>query len=67
MKSPVAQTFIVLKDKYLRQSIIIIFSVNLPLVFICKFRKKEIQLQPPGEPLEHQHGKALQVRSKFKI
>ena len=49
------------------KSIIIIFSVNLPLVFIYKFRKKEIQLQPPGEPREHRLGQVLQGRSKSKF
>ena len=36
------------------KSIIIFFLVNLPLVFIYKFCKKEIQLQPPEEPQEPQ-------------
>ena len=38
------------------KSIIIIFSVNLPLVIIYKFWKKEIQLQPPWEPQEYRIG-----------
>ena len=42
------------------KSIIIIFLVNLPLVYIYKFRKKEIQLQPPGEPREHRLGEVRQ-------
>ena len=43
------------KVKYLRhyKSIIIICSVNLSLLFIYKFCKKQIHLQPPGEPREH--------------
>ena len=45
-------------------SIIIIFSMNLHLVFIYKFRKKDIQLQPPGEPREHRLDEVLQGRSK---
>ena len=49
------------------ESIIIIFPVNLPLVFINKFRKKVIQLQPPGEPREHRIGEVLQGRSKYKF
>ena len=43
------------------------FSVNLPLVFTYKFRKKEIQLQPPEEPREHRLGEVLQGRSKSKF
>ena len=34
------------------KSIILIFLVNLPLVFIYKFYNKDIQIQPPGEPRE---------------
>ena len=40
--------------------------MNLPLVFIYKFRKKEIQIQPPGEPREHRLGEVLQGRWKSK-
>ena len=32
------------------------FSVNLPMVFIYKFCKKEILIQPPGEPRKHKLG-----------
>ena len=46
--------------------VIIIFSVNLPLLSIYKFWKREIQLQPPGEPQEHHRGEFLQGRSKSK-
>ena len=38
--------------------------MNLSLVFI---RKKEIQLQPPGEPRDHRLGEVLQGRSKSKF
>ena len=41
--------------------------VNLPLVFICKFREKEINLQPPGEPREHRLDEVIQGRSKSKF
>ena len=34
------------------KSIILIFSVNLPVIFIYKFCRKENLIQPPGEPLE---------------
>ena len=45
-----------------------IFSVNLPLVFIYKLSKKEIQLQPQGEPNRvHRLGEVLQGRSKSKF
>ena len=46
---------------------ILIFSVNLPLVYIYKFRKKETKIQPPGEPREHRLGEALQGTSKSKF
>ena len=36
-------------------------------MYIYKFRKNVIQLQPPGEPREHRLGKALQGRSKSKF
>ena len=35
---------------------IIIFSVNLPMVNIYKFCKKDILIQPPGEPREQHLG-----------
>ena len=41
--------------------------MNIPLVFLYKFRKKEIQLKPQGEPREHHLGEVLQGRSKFKF
>ena len=41
--------------------------MNLPLVFIYKFRLKEIQLQPPGEPREYRLGEVLQGMSKSKF
>ena len=42
--------------------------MNFPLVLnIYKFRKKEIQLQSPGEPREHRLGEVLQGRSKSKF
>ena len=34
-------------------NLILIFSVNLPAIFIYKFLKIEIQLQPPGDSREH--------------
>ena len=40
---------------------ILIFLANLPMVNIYKFHKKEILIQPPGEPKE-QH--LLEVRLK---
>ena len=51
------------------KSIIIIFSVNFPLVFIYKFRKDffKNQIQPLGEPREHRLGEVLQGRSKLKF
>ena len=51
------------------KSIIIIFSVNFPLVFIYKFRKDFFinQIQPLGEPREHRLGEVLQGRSKLKF
>ena len=36
--------------------------MNLPLVFIYKLHKEEIQLQLPGEPREHCIGEVLQGR-----
>ena len=54
--------FFCISDIY--KSIIIIFSVNLPLVFIYKFCKKEIQLQPRGEPRENSLREVLQGRAK---
>ena len=30
------------------KAIILIYSVNLPMIFIYKFCKKEIQIKPPG-------------------
>ena len=44
------------------KSIIIICAVNISLLFIYKFRKKEIQLQPPREPREHRLGEVRQGR-----
>ena len=38
------------------KSIIITFSVNLPLVLSYEFNKNEIQIQLPGEPQEHHLG-----------
>ena len=34
------------------ESIILIFLVNLPLIFIYKLFKKVVQIKPPGEPQE---------------
>ena len=48
-------------------TLIIIFSVNLPLVFIYKFCKKEIKLQQPGKPWEHRLGEVPQGRLKSKF
>ena len=74
MKMCVAQTSIPFFSRGGRvsaiyKSIIIILLVNLPLVFIYKFRKKETQLQPRtiGEPREHRLGEVLQGRSKLKF
>ena len=44
----------------------IIFSVNLPLVFVCKFYKKN-QIQSPGEPCEQHLGEVLRVKFKSKF
>ena len=42
--------------------------MNLPIVlYMYKFRKKEIQLKPPEEPREHRLGEVLQGRSKSKF
>ena len=41
--------------------------MNLPLVFIYNFCKKEIEIQPPGDPLEHRLGKVLQGKNKSKL
>ena len=38
------------------KAIIVIFSVSLPMVNIYKFCKKEILIQPPGEPREQHLG-----------
>ena len=38
--------------------------MNLPFVFDYKFFKKEIQIQPPGEP-EEQHGSSDLLVSGF--
>ena len=38
------------------KTIILIFEVNLPMVKINKFQKKEIWIQPPGEPQEQHLG-----------
>ena len=38
------------------KAIIIIFPVSLPMVSINKFCKKEILIQPPGEPREQHLG-----------
>ena len=43
---------------------IIIFSLNLPLVFIFKQHFDRFKNQPPGEPQEHHLGEVLQGRSK---
>ena len=40
------------------------FALNLPMLFIYKFRKKELQLHPPGEP---RLCEVLQGRSKSKF
>ena len=48
--------------------IILIFLVNLPLVFIYKFYMKEIQIQQlPGEPWEQHLGEVRQGTLKFNI
>ena len=36
----------------IHESIILIFSVNLPVICIHKFCKQEHLFQPPGEPRE---------------
>ena len=49
------------------KSIIQFFSGNLPLVFIYKFYKKEIQIQPPREPREQHLGEIRQETLKLKF
>ena len=41
--------------------------MNLSFIFVNKFRKKEIQHQPPGEPRAHRLGEVLQGWSKSKF
>ena len=44
--------------------------MSLMIFFLAQtsiIRKKEIQLQPPGEPREHRLGEVLQGRSKSKF
>ena len=47
------------------KSIILIFEVNLPLVFIYKFYQEEIQIQPPGEPRGQYLGEVRQGALKL--
>ena len=47
--------------------IILIFVMNLPLVFIYKFYKKETQIKPPGESREQYLGVVRQGTLKFKF
>ena len=49
------------------EPIILIFSVNLSMVFISKFCKTEIQIQPPGEPREQHLGENRQGTSKLQF
>ena len=49
------------------KSIILNFSVYLPLVFIYKFYEKEIQIQQPGTPREQHVGVVRQGTLKLKF
>ena len=47
------------------EAIIVIFSVSLPMVNLNKFCKREILIQPPGEPREQHLGDALPKSSSY--
>ena len=47
------------------RAIIVIFSVSRPMVNTCKFCKKEILIQPPGEPREQHLGDVRPKSSSY--
>ena len=69
MKLFVAQTSIIrfFFISAIYKSILLIFSLNLPLVFIYKFYQKEIKILLPGEPREQHIGKVRQGTLKLKF